>query len=1656
MGHCLQRRSGHCASPRRCRGEVDQIGVAFATENAGALVESGVDDLLSNFVQNVPIGLIALLEKEVDSGQTLDIGLLSDYITDLFNDSFSGVVDESTSYIADWLTALNGYEIDPILASLVAQASTVAASPAPGQASALDLSMGELARPALWTYQDLQAFGDWGPIVAAEKLVEFVPGIGITPYLIGLGGDIGGNIVDQNYLYDPIGVPDASAGLLDTLGATWSSDESTLLQTAQTTQPASLSLTSDATADGCSLQAGVPTCEVGIVIGVSGTVTNASGSPLSGATVQITASDGAPTSASVTTNGSGAFTGGVLLPQNDGEQITITASAGGTAVATVPVQVGPGPVEDVELSGPGSLAGGSNAPISGLVTDGYGNPVPEAPINLSASSGSVTPEATVADASGTFEATVTTPATGPFIDVVAVSPDSLVSGKLTIAVEPAASPPVVHLDAPSVAGLTASLAGTDSPGSNGFAITELTWQWGDGTTTTGWFPQSHTYAAGGTYTITVTATDSDGQTGTASTTVTVNAPSSNASPLNITNTMLPTAEVNTPYAASIEVAGGTPPYTFAWSGSLPPGLYFWSPQTLSGTPTEGGVYSFKETVSDSSLPQQTVTETITAVVQPTTNLTITTPSVPNATVGTPYTATLDAVGGDPPYTWASVAGTEPPSGLTLSANGVLSGTPSDAGYVSFSAMVTDHDGTVAYGGFTMTVSTPTAGGSGALVEQIAPGSAVGQLMAISCVPDAQQTDCFAVGPGVSGEGQILHSTDGGATWTSETAPAGVESSNGVLWGLDCPSATVCYAGDETQLIKTTDGQNWALVPLPAEYAYTQRISCPSTTDCYMVAGYPFINSQSTAVMQTTDGGSTWTTTTTPNFSESGISCPTTAVCWVAGQTEHGTEDGGVLQTTDGGGSWSVAQSFPGALMLNGITCTSDVQCWVTGTPSGPTRDAPFVAYTTDGTTWNTVGTPESGYIGGAVTGGVSCASALECLLFNSSAQDAYGTTSGGASPWTVYPTSGQSEGVSCVPSGECWLVSDSGAIFATSLDGSLTPASGATQLAITSSPVATPPTDSPTAGPITITEEDSLGDPIDAPPGGTTVSLASSSSTAAFSATSGGAPSAWTTIPAGASSVTVFYGDAAAGPATITASSGGLASATQVETVLDPQVITITSNPPARAEVGGTYTATATGGPSGGSVTFSADSGSTPGACTVSDAGVVVFAAVGSCIIDANQGGGNGYAPAQQAQQAITVSPGPPAITWTPPTPIVYGTGLSSGQLDATTSVPGVLIYSPFVGTILTAGPQRLNVTFIPTNLSEYAPATSTVTLQVVPAPTTVDVEASPNPATYGGAVAFVASGLPLDATGSVSFGASGSALCAATVAGGSASCSATDIMAGSHQVTATYSGDANYQGSSQTVNIVVAQAPTAVVASSSPSSTSFGNAVKLSATGLPADATGSVAFTAAGATLCSADVAAGAAACPTATLPVASYAVTASYSGDNDFLGSTATTSFTITSAPAAPVGTVTPTTPSASSGKPSPSTTSKLSATIEAQYVRLAGRTASVRLTCNGSAGQRCKIVAKLTAIEELTRGKVIAAVARIARRSETSRRLLLARTALTLMAKESRTVSFALDKTGRQLLARLGTLKVTLTVSQVRSGRQVAWTKALTLRAKPAKRR
>ena len=177
-------------------------------------------------------------------------------------------------------------------------------------------------------------------------------------------------------------------------------------------------------------------------------------------------------------------------------------------------------------------------------------------------------------------------------------------------------------------------------------------------------------------------------------------------------------------------------------------------------------------------------------------------------------------------------------------------------------------------------------------------------------------------------------------------------------------------------------------------------------------------------------------------------------------------------------------------------------------------------------------------------------------------------------------------------------------------------------------------------------------------------------------------------------------------------------------------------------------------------------------------------------------------------------------------------------------------------------------------------------------------------------------SGLPVGATGSVTFTSGAQTLCTIDDVTTTSSCTTpTGLDVGTYPVTATYTGDPNHTGSTATTTYTITKAPTALTAGVSDPSVTYGSSDTVSFSGLPVGATGSVTFTSGAQTLCTIDDVTTTSSCTTPTgLDVGTYPVTATYTGDPNHTGSTATTTYTITKPPPrSPRGYRTPPSPTA-----------------------------------------------------------------------------------------------------------------------------------------------
>lgn len=139
---------------------------------------------------------------------------------------------------------------------------------------------------------------------------------------------------------------------------------------------------------------------------------------------------------------------------------------------------------------------------------------------------------------------------------------------------------------------------------------------------------------------------------------------------------------------------GYPAATLSVTGTLPAGLTFVDhgdgTGAVTGTPAAGtaGTYPITVRASNGTAPDASLQVSL-EVLPP---LAITTTTLPNAAVGTAYSADVAASGAEPPYTFALASGSLP-DGLSLSTDGRITGSATGpTGTSTFTVKVVDSEG----------------------------------------------------------------------------------------------------------------------------------------------------------------------------------------------------------------------------------------------------------------------------------------------------------------------------------------------------------------------------------------------------------------------------------------------------------------------------------------------------------------------------------------------------------------------------------------------------------------------------------------------------------------------------------------------------------------------------------------------------------------------------------------------------------------------------------------------------------------------------------------------------------------------------------------------------------------------------------------------------
>ena len=266
-------------------------------------------------------------------------------------------------------------------------------------------------------------------------------------------------------------------------------------------------------------------------------------------------------------------------------------------------------------------------------------------------------------------------------------------------------------------------------------------------------------------------------------------------------------------------------------------------------------------------------------------------------------------------------------------------------------------------------------------------------------------------------------------------------------------------------------------------------------------------------------------------------------------------------------------------------------------------------------------------------------------------------------------------------------------------------------------------------------------------------------------------------------------------------------------TVLQPQTISFTTNPPASAAYNSGFTVAATGGGSGNPVTFTSS-----GSCSNIGAAYTMTRSTSTCLVIANQAGNSNYSAAMQVTKSVTATVAPQTITFTtsPPSTAGYKTSFTV----AATASSGLAVSFTSSGSCSNSGATYTMTSSTGTcsviakqvgnsNYSAAPQVTKSVTATVAPQTITFTINA---PATAAYKTSFTvaataSSGLAVSYTSS---GSCTNSSATYTMNSGTGTCS----------VIASQAGNSNYSAASPVTQKVTATFSSATL---SPGSINFG-----------------------------------------------------------------------------------------------------------------------------------------------------------------------------------------------------------------------------------------
>ena len=245
----------------------------------------------------------------------------------------------------------------------------------------------------------------------------------------------------------------------------------------------------------------------------------------------------------------------------------------------------------------------------------------------------------------------------------------------------------------------------------------------------------------------------------------------------------------------------------------------------------------------------------------------------------------------------------------------------------------------------------------------------------------------------------------------------------------------------------------------------------------------------------------------------------------------------------------------------------------------------------------------------------------------------------------------------------------------------------------------------------------------------------------------------------------------------------------------------------------------------------------------------------------------------------------------TPTGTVTFVEGVTVLASNVSVSTTGGVTTASFSETLLSGGTHSINAVY--SGDGNFTGSTSPTISITVSAGASTTVLAPLSPVTYGAPVTLQATmsstvqGVPF--TGSVQFFDGSASLGSGTVSSNNKATLAVSpaLGAGTHSLTAVFSGNANYATStSAPQTLTVTKASTTMSGSSNPTTISYGQSTALTGTVSPNTVTGTVSFADQNGTLGTATVSSGAGTLNISTLGGGPHNIVATYSGDSNYNG--------------------------------------------------------------------------------------------------------------------------------------------------------------------------